>query len=404
MSAVGDAVAVAGAAETVRAISLVMTSGTDRVAGARPRQWEGDAADRYDERRAATTTVAYRAADAHKTAAAALSGFADVLTAQSAKHDDAVARFAAALPGVISLTPNPGDVKAMNEAIADAKAAIAGARREGDAVARRLDALFDDAPSGDQPWWDPYGRFEGERIPREDVMPGMLDGSKLDPSQFTQGQLNDCFVLVAAMSLTRTDAGDQFLRDHVRWDAAKGGYWVTLFVDGQATEVFVDKVYGQGVRDRDDTGPSVGALYEAALAQKFGYDYLHFGNIGKAMRYITGADVTDIWHDGDELTSGDWKDVRTALVDGGFAQVGTPKGSPITVDAQWVDESGQQQSGTARILGEHAYMVDRVEADGSVWVVNPHGAGNSLDPGVPFKLSAEDARKVFHYAVYTGKP
>jgi len=42
------------------------------------------------------------------------------------------------------------------------------------------------------------------------------------------------------------------------------------------------------------------------------------------------------------------------------------------------------------LYGPHSYAVSGIEADGSVWVMNPWGTGNPADGGGPFLVSAAD--------------
>jgi len=48
------------------------------------------------------------------------------------------------------------------------------------------------------------------------------------------------------------------------------------------------------------------------------------------------------------------------------------------------------------LLALHAYSVERVDPDGSVWVRNPHGPGNGADRGNLVRVPAGDFDNVFY--------
>lgn len=73
-----------------------------------------------------------------------------------------------------------------------------------------------------------------------------LTRGSFDPEDVQQHAIGSCYLLSTLMGLLRTDAGDDFLREHVRWDPSRRGYVVTLYEDGKPVEVFVDAVYDEG--------------------------------------------------------------------------------------------------------------------------------------------------------------
>lgn len=47
------------------------------------------------------------------------------------------------------------------------------------------------------------------------------------------------------------------------------------------------------------------------------------------------------------------------------------------------------------VVGGHAYMVERIDDDGGVWVRNPWGQGNGADGGEVFRMDADEFARIF---------
>jgi hypothetical protein len=212
-------------------------------------------------------------------------------------------------------------------------------------------------------------------------------------------------MLSSIVSLLSTDGGDDFIRDHVRWDPDKNGYWVTLYKNGEPTEVFVEYVFDNGAKQNDwqwgifgGDKPSIAALYEAALRQEYGYDFIDGGVPAEAMEIITGHPVDTIENDEHTgLSESQVDELRDVIDDGGQVVLSSPRDGEHHITVTGEDGSTRE----VEIVTTHAYAVTRIEADGSVWVRNPWGPGNSADGGGEFRVSAEDVADLFWRAAST---
>jgi hypothetical protein len=256
-----------------------------------------------------------------------------------------------------------------------------------------------------RPWWDPFGWFNDAEDPDERVSDNILDDDTFDPEDVGQGGIGDCFMLSSIVSLLSTDGGDDFIRDHVRWDPDKNGYWVTLYKNGEPTEVFVEYVFDNGAKQNDwqwgifgGDKPSIAALYEAALRQEYGYDFIDGGVPAEAMEIITGHPVDTIENDEHTgLSESQVDELRDVIDDGGQVVLSSPRDGEHHITVTGEDGSTRE----VEIVTTHAYAVTRIEADGSVWVRNPWGPGNSADGGGEFRVSAEDVADLFWRAAST---
>ena len=112
-----------------------------------------------------------------------------------------------------------------------------------------------------------------------------------------QTSMPDCFMLVTLQGYSATEKGQQFLRDHVKWDGGKGCFTVTLY-DDKGNEVHVDvyDYYANGTKDKAGR-PTLMSVYERAYGEQFGDDDLNNKPPAEAMKRISGKDVTsaDTW-------------------------------------------------------------------------------------------------------------
>lgn len=222
------------------------------------------------------------------------------------------------------------------------------------------------------------------------------------------------------MGLLRTNAGDDLLKSNIRWDNKKKGYWVTLYPDGEPKEYFVNKVYGEGAKERQGEmflgwhwqKPGLGALYETAIAQEIGYDELNNGeDPGKMMRLITGKEPDMRWigGSGDEMPKESLDQARSGLKNGSAVIAGSVHSFPdsnsqtISVDACQVQD-GKVVKTEVEVYSSHAYSVARIDQDGGIWLQNPHGHNNAADGGESFKISKDDYKKYFPYLEVSGAP
>ncbi|UJP39831.1 hypothetical protein [Cellulomonas palmilytica] len=227
----------------------------------------------------------------------------------------------------------------------------------------------------------------------------VLTGSA-DQADVRQQQIGSCYLLSSLMGYMRTDAGDALLRGNVRWDELRQGYWVTLYVDGRPKEDFVDGVYDGGVRQPAGTVGLV-SLYEAALGAELGFADLDDGGYPRdAMEMITGHAGTeyttsDTWWPWDDEFDGSRDDIADRLQRGAAVTAdtgGRPDVEDLTVE---VERGGTVVETQVDVVGGHAYMVERIDDDGGVWVRNPWGSGNGADGGEVFRMDADEFARVF---------
>jgi len=231
------------------------------------------------------------------------------------------------------------------------------------------------------------------------VPDGVLSDSA-DQADVSQRGIGSCYLLSSLMGLMRTEAGDALLRDHVRWDELSQGYWVTLYVDGRSKEVFVDGVYDGGVQ-QPAGAVGLASLYEAALGTELGYADLDDGGYPRdAMEMVTGQAGTEYttsrtWWPWDH-EFGERRDGIADRLQRGAAVTADSGGRPGTEDLTVeVERGGTVVETQVDVVGGHAYMVERIDDDGGVWVRNPWGAGNGADGGQVFRLDADEFARVF---------
>jgi uncharacterized protein YukE len=396
----GDPGAVAAAAGDLRRGSGLADRARSLVRDARPELWQGAAADAYAAAARATLPNVERLGDALGSAAGTLERYAAAQREAQGGYEDAVADFDREAR---SLRANPLDVSAAFGAARARMAAFGALGRLQEAASIAADelrsAMGEDA--GARPWWDPFGWFNDPEEPDERVSEGILDDDAFDPDDVAQGSIGDCFMLSSIVSLLNTDGGDEFLRDHVRWDPDKNGYWVTLYPNGEAEDVFVEHVYDDGARQSDwqwgpfgADKPSIAALYEGAISQlpAHGYDYLDGGYPDDAMSLITGKPVESVANENHYgLSTRQVEDLRETIDGGGQAVVSSPTGGEHRITVEGPDGDSRE----VEIVTGHSYVVTRVEADGSMWVRNPWGPGNGADGGGEFRVSADDVPTLF---------
>jgi len=389
----GDPTAVRTVAATVLETTTAMTEVGSIVGAQRTAlSWEGDAADAVERRLTTTLAGADGLGSAAADVAAALLDYADVLDkAQDAARDAA----ADAARARRRYEADRFDLLAYAEhAVARGALLAAGAAAQ---VAARVAADRIRAAMGAGV---PAADALADVVHRDRAVPDdVLTRGSFDPEDVQQHAIGSCYVLSTLMGLLRTDAGDDFLREHVRWDPARRGYVVTLYDDGKPVEVLVDAVYDEGV-EHGPGGNGVGivSIYEAALGLHLGYTDLDNGGLPEhAMETITGRDA-DAYSTTDSGRNG-WArsqdDIRDRLQDGASVTADTGgRPDPTEVQAQ-VRRNGQVVDVDVTVSGAHAYMVERIEADGSVWVRNPWGVGNPYDDGEAFRLTAQDFARIF---------
>lgn len=404
VSGFGDPAAVGAVADDLLRAAGVAESAGSLVKGATPKVWEGEAADAFTTAAQATLPGAQNLADALRAGSGTLARYAAVQREAAAGFDEAQADFDRAAR---ALRANPLDLPAAYDLVQSRLAAFGAVGRlqqaAAVAAAELSAAIGDDA--GPRPWWDPFGWWNDAEEPDERVSDDILDDDSFDPDDVAQGGIGDCFMLSSVVALLNTDGGDEFIRENIRWDADKGGYWVTLYSNGEPTEVFVEYVFADGAKQDDwqflifgGDKPSIAALYEAAIRQEYGYSAIDGGVPADAMEMITGREVVVFENDQSSgLPSWQVDTLREVIDDGGQVVLSSPRSGDHQITVTGPDGSSRE----IEVVTTHAYAVTRVEADGSVWMRNPWGPGNSADGGGEFRVSAEDVADLFWRATYT---
>lgn len=285
--------------------------------------------------------------------------------------------------------------------LASAKDVLA---RQGDLAADELYALV----SGDASdlfafTWPPDGWPKTGSLQTVDLSRTILEDSAFDPLGVAQGSIGDCYLLASVMALMQTDQGDQILRDNMRWDDERQGYWVTFFADGKPVTYFVDK--GQTSGATEDGGAGVVSVYEAALREHLSFaDLDDGGNPAELLELLTGTQTRE--YDNPPLGGWSWDEMRNDLSTGdqlvGSTRESDEEDGLWSVEMTRRDEFGHLVTVNKDVVGGHAYTVVRIEDDGSVWLLNPWGPENTADDGGEFRVSAEDFDTIFHTVASTG--
>lgn len=400
----GDPAAVEAAARDLNTASEAADGAHTLVSETRPAIWQGAAADAFSTAARDTLPAAERLSTALGEASGTLTRYAAVQRQEQSGYESAQSTFDDA---VRSLRSNPLDVGAAVDVVRSRMAAFGAIGRLQQAAATAADELRtasgEDADA--RPWWDPFGWFNDAKDPDERVSDNVLDDDAFDPDDVSQGGIGDCFMLSTIVSLLNSEGGDDFIRENVRWDPDKNGYWVTLYSNGEPTEVFVEYVFDNGAKQNDwqwgifgGDKPSIAALYEAAIREKYGYDEIDGGVPADAFEMITGHQVDTIENDENTgLSESQVDELRDVLDDGGQVVLSSPRDGEHHITVTGEDGSTRE----VEIVTTHAYAVTRIEADGSVWVRNPWGPGNSADGGGEFRVSAEDVADLFWRAAST---
>ncbi|GAA3805585.1 C2 family cysteine protease [Cellulomonas soli] len=390
----GDATAVAGTATSVERAAAAVEAArmlVHRERGAM--DWTGAAADACDARLGAVEGGADAVTQSMTAIAQALSRYAaDLAVAQSdAQNADDDRRRAKT-----KVDASPLDLPAWLDYLR-ARSRVWSAVQGAEAAAGRAAAAVRAAlGTGAEAI---AGLTDAAR--RDTAVPDdILDSGSMSQQDVQQQGIGSCYLLSSLMGYLRTDAGDALLRKNVRWDEQEQGYWVTLYVDGKPKQVFVDGVYDGGVRQPASV-VGVASVYEAAVGIQLGYADLNDGGYSKdAMQLITGKageeyTTSHSWWPFDDEFGEERDDIADRLARG--ASVTADTGGRPNVDdlAVQVERGGSRVDTTVDVVGRHAYMVERIDDDGGVWVRNPWGQGNGADGGQVFRLAPDEFQRVF---------
>lgn len=197
-----------------------------------------------------------------------------------------------------------------------------------------------------------------------------------------QGSWGNCVQLSSLRALAATDP--ELLQEHVKWDATKGAYVVTLWDPdtGEQKDVYVDPtMLTDAAHDsKDPSKLTIFDIYEQALIS---VDPTHSGeNLSDGFETITGKEAD--W-------AGSTDDVIDAVEDGKAVTTGGSK-------QDYKDDSIPEEK---RLVPNHAYHVKEITPEGNIVVENPWGPDGGTSDGVEFpgtvELTPEEYEKWFGY-------
>ncbi|WP_281241799.1 C2 family cysteine protease [Actinomyces ruminicola] len=243
-----------------------------------------------------------------------------------------------------------------------------------------------------------------------------------------QGDIGDCYLLATLDAYSRTEDGEQFLRDHVRWSEKDQAFIVTLYDDDgkpvyvKVTDYYTDGNQGDQVRDRQM--PNLISVYERAYGQYLGDHDLPGGKANEAMEDLSGRDAHRVetkgapgflgwWREDHKYTDSEWKEIEDAVeagcpVVGGTSDGDFDDGSSVeawadTDDNGRVDDSDEK--GVYTIAEGHAYSVVAID-DKYVTLRNPWARNDTSGGYVPpeedeedglIRITREDYEKYFQH-------
>lgn len=366
--------------------------------------WSGPTADAYREHRNVIKDhVKDHAADLAR-GAVVLKGHAAELAALNTQVLDALRRMNAARDRLLTLPPDLTALSDLFTAQRDLTHAVDLRIRLSQRTADNLYGLISaDDPTALGYTWPPAGWPSGGSWADTPLPSTILDGATFDPEDVQQGGIGDCYVISAVMALMQTTEGDTLLRDNIRWDDARQGYWVTLYPDGVPTPFFIDHGLYEGATENG--GPGVVSLYEAAYSQYETWATLNGGSASDAFPVLTGTEAVRNGWDVAKGETWDPTESQAALANGqvivasscDFSDVPNP-----TIEVSKYTPYGSTYATDVEIVGPHAYTVVSVEADGDVWVMNPWGDENGADGGGAFCVSASDFETYFRAVSISG--
>ena len=244
-----------------------------------------------------------------------------------------------------------------------------------------------------------------------------------------QTLIGDCYLLATLQGYSRTEDGQQFLRDQVRWDEKKNCFVVTLYDNGKPVYVDVDDYYSDGTKD-DRGRPTLMSIYERAYGKHFGFEDLADGGWPEdaAMEVSTGTDAhhVDTWGatgwfgiplplEDHKYDQGEWNTVKSAVDSGQVVVASTTggdfnNGNKVTavtdtngdgkIDTTSTGGNGAQSDKEQEltISGNHSYTVEAID-DNYVTLRNPWGNNKHPDgaaePGGLIRITREDYEKYF---------
>ena len=199
-----------------------------------------------------------------------------------------------------------------------------------------------------------------------------------------QGIFGDCYLLATLQGYSRTEEGQQKLRDQVRWDEGKGCFVVTLDDNGRPVDVDVDDYYSDGTKDSQGR-PTLMSIYERAYGKHFGFQDLADG--GRAVDTIpqithSKSYSVDTWgsepgwfgwtfpKEDHKYDQSEWRNIKSA-VDSGQVVVASTRGGNFG-------------------NGDTVNAATDTNGDGKIDTKNPGGNGEAPDQETECRLVGGD--------------
>ena len=199
-----------------------------------------------------------------------------------------------------------------------------------------------------------------------------------------QGIFGDCYLLATLQGYSRTEEGQQKLRDQVRWDEGKGCFVVTLDDNGRPVDVDVDDYYSEGTKDNRGR-PTLMSIYERAYGKHFGFQDLADG--GRAVDTIpqithSKSYSVDTWgsepgwfgwtfpKEDHKYDQSEWRNIKSA-VDSGQVVVASTRGGNFG-------------------NGDTVNAATDTNGDGKIDTKNPGGNGEAPDQETECRLVGGD--------------
>lgn len=400
-----------GAPETIHHVAAALVHQSEQLQRdvqslrrAAPESWKGAAADAFRSAEAESESALIAAAVNRESVSRLLSAYANFLDQLALQYDEVTHDIHRARR---ALTHNPLDAIAgfaLTRLWSTQRGLMSQAQNAAIDTARQIMAIVEpDLGNEVGDWWNPFSWWEDDTVPHMDVNADTLDDTNWDPGYVQQGQLGDCYLLAAVMGYMDTEDGRQMLQDNVRWDENKDGYWVTLYSNGNPVDYFVSDVYGQGVNQQDgktlwweNTSPNIVSLYESAMAQHITFDDMSDGGTTSSATEMISGRAADYDSTDYSTYSSDVETWSEALETGSSVVASTYNNDRTSLeDVEVRRNDGTIETTNIEIVGSHAYQISSIESDGSMWVRNPWGPGNSADGGGLIHLSPTQVRQTF---------
>ena len=199
-----------------------------------------------------------------------------------------------------------------------------------------------------------------------------------------QTLIGDCYLLATLQGYSRTEEGQQKLRDQVRWDDGKGCFVVTLYDNGRPVDVDVDDYYSGGTKDKQGR-PTLMSIYERAYGQHFGFEDLADG--GRAVNTIP------------QITHSKSYSVDTWGSEPGWFGLTFPKEDHKYDQSEWSNIKSAVDSGQVVVAstrggnfgnGGTVNAATDTNGDGKIDTKNPGGNGEAPDQETECRLVGGD--------------